>query len=287
MSTRYRWIVPVTTAALLGSAAVGLAQGAAQLFLPNVTKNYAGPTPTQPPPTPGPTGSCSALLNAATLSGPFTFSFTGADQYTFNYGLGHTEDLTASIQRTMSATLTFSDRVADVDEDGNLLSVDWDLTAITQPEIVVNDAWTKVESGPPTATYSSGATGGTLHLTGVEGALTMFADCTYTMTVWPWADQTIDGLPGYDNVFYFRSAFVPATSGNLLSAAIQSPVYHSDQNTSPSQPRYTVDLASNRTAGGGNTLSIELLRAETENSAPLRGAFTETATITWSLSPAP
>lgn len=285
MSYRKFWFFSIVVTAALSSAAVVFAQGINRLYIVNLAKTFEDPTPApQPTATPGPAGSCGTFLNATGLTGPFSLTYTGTGHHTFTYS-SSSEDLTASVNRSFSGTLTFGNRTVQDDGNGHIAYVEWFVTAINQPSITISDAWTSIMSGPPPVTYHTQATGGTLNSTYTDGSLLLdAATCAYTLTLWPWADQSVGGTATVDNVFRFTADFVPVRTATALAETIQAPVYHNAQGPGTDRPSYEVNVASSNTVSG-NPVSGQLYRAQSGLSGA--GLLNETAAVNWSLAPIP
>ncbi len=279
-------LLPIVLIAALSSAVVTLAQGVNRLYLVQLSKTFVDPTavPTPlPTATPGAGGSCDRFLNASGYTGTFSFSFYGTGSFNF-VSDGVQKDV--SIQHDFSSSVTLGNRVESTDGNGHITDVTWDIVSLNQPVIVVNDSVTTTVASPFEVTHAH-ATGGTLHTFGAYGALTLYAiDCTYTLTLWPWADLVVSGTPLYDNVFRFTGSFVPAGNGQTISQNVQSLVYVNSQYLGTNRPIYEANIVSAGTELG-NFLTWDLLHVELGTLVTSGDILQETATVSWNLTPTP
>ena len=269
-SQRASWIILAT---LVLAVAPALAAGPMPtLYLALVAKGYPTPKPT-------PIADCSAMLAATQWTGTVSLAYDASSQRTFG-GV----DYLANVTREVSGTITLADRTTTVDPDtGHVYNVSWSGIDFSGLYVAIDDLSQQTQTAPPVVTTTH-AVGGTINTDVSFALLQVNDDCTYSLELWPWADQTVNGVALRDNVFEFFANLAPVTTPGTITAAVQSPTYCNSQNASTDYPVYTVDLGTDRT-GDGNQIACALLFAQGGSS--ISGQLAGSTTASWQLTPVP
>ncbi len=273
MSTRSHRMCWMALAALVLAVAPALAAGpTSTLYLALVAKGYPTPKPT-------PIADCSAMLAATQWTGTVALAYAASAQRTVS-GV----DYLASVTREVSGTVTLADRTATVDPDtGHVYSVSWSGIDFSGLHVSIDDLSQQTQTAPSVVTTTH-SVGGTINPDVSFALLQVNDDCTYSLELWPWADQTQNTVALRDNVFDFLANLAPITVASGISAGVQSPTYCNAQNSSTDYPVYTVNLGTNRTSGG-NEIACALLYAQGGSS--VAGQLAGSTQVSWQLTPVP